>query len=497
MTTNNSINLPTGSLNTIVLGQGIGSAFASSTATYLATTTANQILYSSANNVISEIAAAANGVLITSAGSVPSISSTLPVAVQSNITMLGTIASGVWNGSVIGLVYGGTNANLTASNGGIVWSNATQMQILAGSATARQMLQSGSSATPAWSAAIWPSSTTANQILYSSATNTVSEITAAANSVLITSAGNVPSLSATLPNAVQDNITRLGTIASIGASLGVAFGGSGVASHTAYAVICGGTTTTGGVQSIASVGTAGHVLTSNGAGALPTFQSGPASQTGRLQSFQILTSGTAATYTTPAGITSLLVECLGGGGGGGGSVSAGAGTWGAGAGGGAGGYARKFITGAAASYTYTVGANGTGSSVGNNPGGNGTASTFSTISAGGGNGGTGGPSTVAFGSDSTGGAGGTCSGGDVNFSGRAGQNGVVFGATLAIGGQGASSFYGPGVNNVYASTGVSSGGSSASANTGGGGSGGALNALNTTNGGGAGGSGIIIVWEYT
>ncbi len=52
----------------------------------------------------------------------------------------------------------------------------------------------------------------------------------------------------------------------------VAGGGTGATSLTAYAVICGGTTSTGAVQSIASVGSSGQVLTSNGAGALPTFQ---------------------------------------------------------------------------------------------------------------------------------------------------------------------------------------------------------------------------------
>lgn len=49
-------------------------------------------------------------------------------------------------------------------------------------------------------------------------------------------------------------------------------GGTGVQSNTAYAVLCGGTTSTSGIQSIASVGTANQVLTSNGAGSLPTFQ---------------------------------------------------------------------------------------------------------------------------------------------------------------------------------------------------------------------------------
>ena len=52
-------------------------------------------------------------------------------------------------------------------------------------------------------------------------------------------------------------------------------GGTETTTHTAYAVLCGGTTTTGPIQSIASVGTATQVLTSNGAGALPTFQAAP------------------------------------------------------------------------------------------------------------------------------------------------------------------------------------------------------------------------------
>jgi len=49
-------------------------------------------------------------------------------------------------------------------------------------------------------------------------------------------------------------------------------GGTGLASTTAYAVLCGGTTSTAALQSIAGVGSSGQVLTSNGAGALPTFQ---------------------------------------------------------------------------------------------------------------------------------------------------------------------------------------------------------------------------------
>ena len=61
-------------------------------------------------------------------------------------------------------------------------------------------------------------------------------------------------------------------MAGIGNPLPVPSGGTGRATATAYAVICGGTTATGPLQSIASVGTAGQVLTSNGVGALPTMQ---------------------------------------------------------------------------------------------------------------------------------------------------------------------------------------------------------------------------------
>jgi len=50
-------------------------------------------------------------------------------------------------------------------------------------------------------------------------------------------------------------------------------GGTGDASLTAYSVLCGGTTSTSAIQPIASVGTSGQLLTSNGASALPTFQS--------------------------------------------------------------------------------------------------------------------------------------------------------------------------------------------------------------------------------
>jgi len=75
--------------------------------------------------------------------------------------------------NVVPLTKGGTNASLTASNGGIFYSTATAGAILAGTATAGQMLQSGISSAPSWSTSTWPATTVVNQLLYSTATNTI------------------------------------------------------------------------------------------------------------------------------------------------------------------------------------------------------------------------------------------------------------------------------------------------------------------------------------
>lgn len=65
---------------------------------------------------------------------------------------------------------------------------------------------------------------------------------------------------------------KIGLTTHVDGTLPVANGGTGVASTTAYAVLTGGTTSTGALQSVASVGTTGQALLSNGAGALPSFQ---------------------------------------------------------------------------------------------------------------------------------------------------------------------------------------------------------------------------------
>ena len=119
-----------------------------------------------------------------------------------------------WSGQ-LALTRGGTNASLVASNGGIFYSTASAGAILSGTATANQVLLSGSSTTPAWSTAVYPASTTINQILYSSAANTITGIVAAASSILVTNASSVPAWGTTLPSFTTNTITFSPTTAGL------------------------------------------------------------------------------------------------------------------------------------------------------------------------------------------------------------------------------------------------------------------------------------------
>jgi hypothetical protein len=56
-------------------------------------------------------------------------------------------------------------------------------------------------------------------------------------------------------------------------TLPVALGGTGDSTMTAYALLAGGTTSTGALQQVSGLGTLGQILTSNGAAALPSWAS--------------------------------------------------------------------------------------------------------------------------------------------------------------------------------------------------------------------------------
>ncbi len=82
-----------------------------------------------------------------------------------------------------------------------------------------------------------------------------------------------------------------------GNAITVPYGGTGLASTTAYAVLCGGTTPTGALQSLASLGNSGEVLTSQGAGALPIWTTNG--------------SGTVTSVTAGAGLSGGAITTSG------------------------------------------------------------------------------------------------------------------------------------------------------------------------------------------
>jgi hypothetical protein len=127
------------------------------------------------------------------------------------------------------LANGGTATNLSASNGGILYSASAALAVLAGNGTAGKLLRAGSSAAPAWSTSVYPSAVTAtNDVLMSNGTNWQSTFatttTVPTNSYAtigaITQKPNMASL--TVFNVGLFNIPARITVNQISASVGSA-----------------------------------------------------------------------------------------------------------------------------------------------------------------------------------------------------------------------------------------------------------------------------------
>jgi len=163
----------------------------------------------------------ANGIVQTDGSGVFSTSANVHTA-----TTIGTKYIYRVDGTDVALADGGTAASLTADLGGIVYSTASSLAILVHHAAANHVLLSGAAAAPTWSTATYPVTTTANQILYSSSTNVIGEITTANSSVMITNGTGIPSFSTSLPDnlttntqTVGDSSTKLATTAFVAAAI--------------------------------------------------------------------------------------------------------------------------------------------------------------------------------------------------------------------------------------------------------------------------------------
>jgi len=160
----------------------------------------------------------------------------------SSLTSVGTITTGVWNASVIGLANGGTNANLSVVPGGIVYSGGSALAIsLAGNPN--QCLLSGGAGTPTWGTcvlgsnfwtqalgAIYPSNSTVDLLVGGSAS------TSAKFAVLNVNGSTTPVASVSA------------TTASGGSGTGLVLSGGGSIQSLLNANLTLGGGTTGGIN---------------------------------------------------------------------------------------------------------------------------------------------------------------------------------------------------------------------------------------------------------
>lgn len=334
----------------------------------------------------------------------------------------------------------------------LVGANSNAITSVSASATNNTALQSqGSSSDPAYTSAAYLASTTANRIVYSSATNTMAEISTANNGVLISSNSSVPSMLAN--------------------------------------------------------GTATNVLTAN-SGAPPSWQAAAGSSGFTAVNQRIFTSNT--TYTPTASTKYVMVEAIGGGAAGGGAAAGGSGSVILGGPGGAGEYARGYFAVATVTgQAITIGAGGTGNT--GTGGSGGTTSIGSALTAlGGSGGGSAGFSSdeQVFGGLGDGGIGGSSSGANGDVFRIQGQPGATITGALITSQQywsqgptrGSRSqlsyFGGSGFNSVSSSSSYGTVGNSGSGTYGGAGSGAVSLGFSSARNGGDGGSGAVVITEY-
>lgn len=499
--------------------------------------------YAAAGTTLSGLATANNGTLITSAGGAPSISQTLPAAVQGNITALGTVLTGVWNATPVTVPFGGTgNTTFTAYSLICAGTTATgTFQNVVGVGSIGQVLTSnGAAVLPSWQSVSGSGTVNSglqNQLAYYAANGTaVSGLTTANEGVLVTSIAGVPSIlagsgiSGTPLMAVNGaapawSAISYPSIAGTSGKILISDGSNVVYSTPTYpnsATSTGSFIYANGTNFVAStslwpntVGTSGKIVISDGTNnvySTPTYPNAAGTSGNVMTSngtnfvsstptyvttVNVQPFSSNGTYTPTSGMKYCIIECIGPGGGGGGvALST---QMGSGGGGGGGGYSKKYASAATigASQTVTVGTGGAGGAAGNNNGSNGSGATsVGTICVA--NAGSLGTGSAANG-HGTGGAGGTAGTGDIATVGNGGSPGSASASTNTPDGFAGRGGAGPlGGQPVGQSVGVIAGGSAGNngGNYGAGGNGGGSSNSSAAAAGGNGANGYVIITEF-
>jgi hypothetical protein len=162
-----------------------------------------------------------------------------------------------WTGTLAGS-RGGLGAAITANNGGIYYSNATNGVLLSGTATAQQLLMSGASTAPQWSTSTYPLTNAINTLLYASSANTMAALATANSGVLVTSSTGVPSI---LAAGSTGQVLQASSAGTPSWSTPTYPSASGTARKI---LVSDGTNNIYSTETYAVPGTSGNVLTSDG-----------------------------------------------------------------------------------------------------------------------------------------------------------------------------------------------------------------------------------------
>lgn len=229
------------------------------------------------------------------------------------LPLIGNGTSAAPGFAVLGLSGGGTGTT-TLTAFGVVYGNGTStIGITAAGTTAWPLLGNGSAAAPSFGVLTVPGggtgTTTLTQagVIFGNGTSTVGITAAGATALPLTASGNTtgPTFSVlTVPGGGTGTTTltanrvligagtttlALSNVATAGlplvgngtsaapgfAVLGVPGGGLGTGTTTPFAVLIGGATATAQVQSLATTGASGLVLTSQGSSIAPLFTTAP------------------------------------------------------------------------------------------------------------------------------------------------------------------------------------------------------------------------------
>ena len=175
--------------------------------------------------------------ITSSGGATPIIDISATYVGQTSITTLGTIGTGVWNGTTIAIANGGTGqvtATLafdalspTTTRGDTIVRGVTNNVRLA-LGTAGKILRSDGTDL-VYTTATYPTTTAVSTLLYSSSANVIAALATANNGVLVTSATGVPSISAALTYVATTGVLTNTLSANASIQIAVTNTSSGVA----------------------------------------------------------------------------------------------------------------------------------------------------------------------------------------------------------------------------------------------------------------------------